>query len=242
MTCSDFIRLNPTGWDTLWGGNAAPTLSFTYNNGYLPLEGFLVRVCLFIYVAGQPVRFDASNSIDPNGDRVDYYWNFGDGTTGEEIINSHIYNNAGTFTVNLTGTDNWGATNYLAQQIVVAAQTALAPAISPGTSQQFRNVNVTMFTVQPGPTIRYTVDGTDPTATSPIYTGQITIPFVRYTNVTVKARTFAAGVNPSAVISVVYQMIPAPCNVLAISSNCSLVCYNSIQTLKPGNHSDIGIP
>lgn len=55
------------------------------------------------------VTFDGSGSYDPdNGDIISYYWDFGDGSVGEGISPTHIYNSEGNYTVQLTVIDNHG--------------------------------------------------------------------------------------------------------------------------------------
>jgi PKD repeat protein len=46
--------------------------------------------------------FDAQNSFDPNGDRINVYWDLGDGTQKVGKVVRHQYENAGTYTVTLT--------------------------------------------------------------------------------------------------------------------------------------------
>ncbi|HEX08423.1 MAG TPA: PKD domain-containing protein [Thermoplasmatales archaeon] len=63
--------------------------------------------------AGNPITFDASNSLDPDGYIANYTWNFGDGnknTTTNTTI-THIFKNPGNYTITLTVTDNNGTTN-----------------------------------------------------------------------------------------------------------------------------------
>jgi large repetitive protein len=60
--------------------NRAPVARFTAN----------------VYTTGvhQPVWFNAGESYDPDGEIVDYIWDFGDGETGEGEAIDHEYNTA----------------------------------------------------------------------------------------------------------------------------------------------------
>lgn len=53
----------------------------------------------------QAVLFDGSASSDPNGDTLNYAWDFGDGAMGSGIMPSHIYAAAGTYAVSLIVND-----------------------------------------------------------------------------------------------------------------------------------------
>jgi len=57
-------------------------------------------------VAGFLVTFDGGGSFDPDGDPIDWSWDFGDGSdpeSGETV--EHVFSSAGTFTVTLTVCD-----------------------------------------------------------------------------------------------------------------------------------------
>lgn len=95
---------NPNGtaiqtWTWKVGLNQQPLASYSYS----PRNP----------VINQTVRFNSSNSTDPDGTIINYGWNFGDGniTNTTEPIITHSYASAGTYTVNLTVTDDDGATN-----------------------------------------------------------------------------------------------------------------------------------
>ena len=63
--------------------------------------------------SGEHVIFDGSSSSDPDGEIVSYEWDFGDGSTDSGSIVSHVFTTPGTYTVNLTVTDNDGMTDSL---------------------------------------------------------------------------------------------------------------------------------
>lgn len=54
--------------------------------------------------------FDASGSVDPDGQIVAYRWDFGDGSREVLPVVTHTYASAGTFRVRLTVTDSAGVT------------------------------------------------------------------------------------------------------------------------------------
>ncbi len=54
------------------------------------------------------VNFNGYSSSDPDGTIASYYWDYGDSSTGTGASSSHIYLAAGTYTAQLTVTDNDG--------------------------------------------------------------------------------------------------------------------------------------
>ena len=61
--------------------------------------------------AQQPVSFSSNGSVDSDGNIVSYAWTFGDGSTSELPNPSHSYTRAGNFNVQLTVTDDQGASH-----------------------------------------------------------------------------------------------------------------------------------
>ena len=58
---------------------------------------------------GKEIFFDASSAVDADGDDLQYYWNFGDGTTlgaGSKI--SHTYDHGGSYRINVIVDDQKG--------------------------------------------------------------------------------------------------------------------------------------
>ena len=70
-------------------------------------------------VPGERVQYDASGSIDFDGAIVDFVWEFGDGETMRGTRVSHVYEETGIYTVQLTITDDSGATVSVAHDIDV---------------------------------------------------------------------------------------------------------------------------
>ncbi len=67
------------------------------------------------------VNFDASASNDPDGIISSYAWDFGNGSNGSGEMTSHMYSNAGSYTVTLTVTDNDGLTGQSTRIVTVTA-------------------------------------------------------------------------------------------------------------------------
>jgi hypothetical protein len=70
------------------------------------------------------VTFDGTPSSDPDGSVVDYSWDFGDGTRASDQRATHIYPVAGHYFAALTVTDNAGARDAFATEVVVQAANA----------------------------------------------------------------------------------------------------------------------
>lgn len=64
------------------------------------------------------IFFDASASTDPNGDLLDYIWDFGDGAQAAGVRVSHTYTKSGDYPVMLTVIDNSGAICAIANDVV----------------------------------------------------------------------------------------------------------------------------
>lgn len=84
--------------------NLPPIASFTANfrTGVAPLEIF----------------FDASSSYDPDGNIISYAWDFKDGNTGSGETINHTFSTIGSYKVELTVTDNKGATASVTKIII----------------------------------------------------------------------------------------------------------------------------
>ncbi|KAA3613760.1 MAG: PKD domain-containing protein [Calditrichaeota bacterium] len=88
-------------------GNANPAAYFTASDtvGTAPLT----------------VNFNSALSTDPDGNINSRNWNFGDGGSGSTTSPSHTFTNSGIYTVQLTVTDNDGATGAFSKTITVTS-------------------------------------------------------------------------------------------------------------------------
>ncbi|MFC4001456.1 PQQ-dependent sugar dehydrogenase [Prauserella oleivorans] len=83
--------------------------------------------------ATRTVTFDASESLDFNGDPLTYRWDFGDGPTGTGVRATHTYGaGAERFTARLTVTDPLGATGTVDLTVVPGNH---SPVITPETPE-----------------------------------------------------------------------------------------------------------
>ncbi len=95
LTITDNDKLNNTASDTILVLNRPPVSKFTES-------AEIVDTDVVIY-------FNASESYDPDGSIVSYFWDFDDGTSTTGMIVNHSYADNGTYIAMLTVTDD-GAT------------------------------------------------------------------------------------------------------------------------------------
>lgn len=105
---------------TLWPGppNQAPTASFNAS----PIEG----------QAPLTTVFDATDSNDPDGEIVEYVWDFGDGQDAEGSRIEHDLKKSGVYTTRLTVKDSGGEVDTTKRRISVSlpAPSDIAPRIA----------------------------------------------------------------------------------------------------------------
>jgi len=96
--------------------NQSPAASFTADptSGVAPLE----------------VSFNGSNSSDSDGSITSYAWDFKDGETGNGEIISHTFSSIGSYNVELTVTDDKGATDSITKIINVTETLNQSPTAS----------------------------------------------------------------------------------------------------------------
>jgi len=80
---------------------------------------------------GQPplaVTFSSTGSLDPEGENLSYFWEFGDGTTSTAANPSHTYLDYGSYVARLTVSD--GTIDVTSQDIVISVNNGLVAAYS----------------------------------------------------------------------------------------------------------------
>jgi len=72
--------------------------------------------------AASGVLLMAVGASNPDGTKPWYSWDFGDGTLGVGVGNTHTYEAPGSYEVTLAITDNWEATSYVTRTIIVTSE------------------------------------------------------------------------------------------------------------------------
>ena len=104
LTVTDNVGAANSVTKSVTVANAAPVASFT------------------VTTSGLSVSVNGSGSKDADGTIVSYAWTFGDGTTATGVTPSHTYAAAGTYSLNLTVTDNAGAKGSTTQTVKVRSK------------------------------------------------------------------------------------------------------------------------
>ena len=105
--------------------SAEATRTVTVTAAAPPTASFVVSP--IPVAAGDEAFFDASASAAADGRRlVSHEWNFGDGGAGRGVVTSHVYREAGTYTVTVNVTDDTGRRGSAAGAVKVVDSTPVA--------------------------------------------------------------------------------------------------------------------
>lgn len=94
-----------------------------------------------------------------------------------------------------------------------ATSTVATPVLTPSTENFSGTLSVSISTTTAGATIHYTTDGSTPTATSPTYTGPLSI----VATTVVRALGVLSGDNPSAIATATYTQVAATISQITLS-------------------------
>ncbi|KAB8171015.1 carbohydrate-binding protein [Streptomyces sp. 3MP-14] len=78
------------------------------------------------------VNFSSEGSTDPGGAELSYAWDFGDGGTSEDANPTHVFEQAGTYSVELTVTNPSGASGNASVQVAVGNSAPEVNIVLPG--------------------------------------------------------------------------------------------------------------
>jgi alpha-tubulin suppressor-like RCC1 family protein len=98
----------------------------------------------------------------------------------------------------------WTASDSTASSYVIYVGTVATPTVSPAAGSFTSTPLVTLASATAGATIRYTLNGSTPTSTSPLYV----FPFLIDRTTTVTAQAFLVGMLPSGVANAAYVLDP----------------------------------
>ena len=157
-----------------------------------------------------------------------YLWDFGDGSTSTEQNPSHTYTTIGKYTVTLTTTNSLGSSvktlNITTSDKDIQAPTPSAD-LPEGTYNTSKLVNLIALDDQDSdPKIYYTLNGDDPTTSSTLYNGPISLD--NEGNIILKFIAVDASGNISDLITLLYSIDKTAPTVTSSPSGSS---YNSTQ-------------
>ncbi len=78
-----------------------------------------------------PVTFTSANSTDADNDPIGLIWDFGDGTSSNEVSPTHTYTASGVYKVKLTANDGLGGTSMATTTITVGNSAPVVTVLSP---------------------------------------------------------------------------------------------------------------
>jgi hypothetical protein len=99
---------------------------------------------------GSTASFNGASSSDPDGDALNFHWDFGDGTFGVGMAPVHTYADNGDYTIIVTVTDIFGATSNASSKVHVLNVNPTGNVNSPATCLEGQNVGLTLGVSDPG--------------------------------------------------------------------------------------------
>jgi len=189
----NYIEFNVTAPQTPGIYNFTINASVTSNDAVTVIENQFIYVIVkssplasFTYspeipIVNETITLNASLSYDSDGNIASYYWDFGDGSNGTDVITTHNYTSIGTYNVTLTVTDNDNLTDSESKLLVVKKYPIAAFTHSPTIPlvNQTVTCNASLSTPDGGTITSYQWtfgDGTNVNETDPITYHSYTMP------------------------------------------------------------------
>ena len=108
-------------------GGTSESVDVYAKGGFAPTTGNVAPTANFSFTTNALTASFTDSSTDSDGTIASRAWNFGDGATSTATNPSRTYAAAGTYNVQLTVTDNGGATNSITKAVTVTSATNVAP-------------------------------------------------------------------------------------------------------------------
>ena len=204
----------PSGYSVK--GSPKPAAAFTTNatKGIVPLS----------------IQFTDKSAGGPTS----WKWDFGDGTTSTLQNPVHTYNTAGNYTVKLTVTNVYGSSE--TTQLMLVQIVNVSSSLESGVYNTTKTVYLTAGdNLYPNPSIYYTLNGSDPTTGSTVYTGPIT--FSSEGTSTLKFIAVDSAGNVSDTVTMTYT-IDKTSPIASVSPAGSIYNTRKSVTLSAGDNTD----
>ncbi len=153
------------------------------------------------YTTGQSVTLSTATS----GATIRYTTDGSTPTTSSPAYTAPLSINTHTTVSAIAFKNGYAASSVATATYTFNLGTLAAPTISPGTNTYNNDVSVTLSSSQSGATVRYTLDGSDPTASSTLYSAPLSITSAK----TIKAKAFHPDYTTSPTASADYTFVTA---------------------------------
>lgn len=109
------------GGSFVWTGQPTPGETNILPQNQAPLA--LIKIDTEKFFVGSKIIFSAEASSDPEEGELKYIWEFGDGQTGDEVKENHVYEKPGTYLVKLIVTDVEGLSGEVTESLIIENKT-----------------------------------------------------------------------------------------------------------------------
>jgi hypothetical protein len=200
------VKAFKTGW------TSSPTYSAIYTiTGQVSIAGVTVLPASGTYQTAQIIT--SNGSLVPSDAVLRYTTNGSDPTEISPLFTSLTPPLNSTLDLKVRGfKPNWLPSSVVHMSYLFTGQVVLnTPMFTPptGTYSNATSVSLNEVTVPVGATLRYTLNGTDPSESSPAYNVATPIQLPMNTTTTLKVRGFLANWTPSAIMSAQYVLTGA---------------------------------